>query len=150
MVDARNIPSDALINGLSAKFKEDSRIVPPPWVNYLKAGIHREKPWTQDDWYQVRLASTLRKISIYGPVGISKLSSYYGGKVDKGSAGYHPGKGSRFLVRHMFQVLESLGYVKKDKSGRTISPEGRSLLDKTAKEVLEKMSKEDSSLKKLL
>ncbi|MHB8395927.1 MAG: 30S ribosomal protein S19e [Thermoplasmataceae archaeon] len=150
MVDARHVPPDALISGLSEKFKEDKRVEVPAWVNYLKAGIHKEKSWIQDDWYQVRLASTLRKVATQGPIGIARLSSDYGGRVDRGSRGYHPGRGSRFLVRHMFQTLEKLGYVKKDRNGRVISPEGQSLLDKTAREVLEKMAKDNPELKKLL
>ena len=78
MVDARHVPPDALISGLSEKFKEDKRVEVPAWVNYLKAGIHKEKSWIQDDWYQVRLASTLRKVATQGPIGIARLSSDYG------------------------------------------------------------------------
>ena len=149
MVDFRNIPNDLLINALAAEFKKDKRIKAPEWTTYLKAGIHRESAWTQSDWYETRLASTLRKIGEYGPIGISRLSAYYGGRVDRGSIGYHPAKGSRFIVRHMLQTLESLGYVKKDKKGRFLSPAGISLLTKVSKDIITERSKESEVWAKL-
>ncbi len=150
MVNARHVPYDALIKGLSEKFAGDKRVEVPSWVGFAKAGIHREKSWVQDDWYHIRLASTLRKVAFKGPIGISRLSADYGGRVDRGSQGYHPAKGSRFIVRHMFQTLEKLGYVSTEKRGRIISSKGQSLLDKTAREIIESRLKENPELKKLL
>ncbi len=149
MVDFRNIPEDILIGAVASKFKDDEKIKVPEWAMYLKAGIHRELSWTQPDWYYTRLASTLRKIGKYGPIGISRLSAFYGGKVDRGSAGYHPAKGSRFIVRHMLQTLENLGYVKKDNRGRQLSPKGFSLLTKVSKEIVKEKSKESEIWAKL-
>ena len=121
MVDAKKIPPSALVEGLTEEFKEMKEIKVPEWVEFLKAGIHREKPWEQQDWYYRRLASTLRKVSLMGPVGIEKLGQEYGGSVDRGSKRYHPASGSRFIVRHMLNTLESMGYVKKDSKGRMLS-----------------------------
>lgn len=59
MVDFRNIPNDLLINALAVEFKKDKRIKAPEWTAHLKAGIHKESAWTQSDWYETRLASTL-------------------------------------------------------------------------------------------
>ncbi len=149
MVDYRNLPDDLLIRALAEQFKKDDRVKAPEWTEYLKAGIHRESAWTQSDWYQTRLASTLKKIGKFGPIGISRLSAYYGGRVDRGSQGYHPAKGSRFIVRHMLQTLETLGYVKKDKKGRYLTPKGISLLTKTSKEIIKEKSKESEIWAKL-
>lgn len=150
MSDVMKVPPEQLLNRLVEEFKKDERIKVPDWVNYLKAGIHREASWTQPDWYYRRLASVLRKVYVKGPVGISRLSEDYGGKVDRGSQGYHPGKGSRYIIRSMFQELETLGYVKKDKDGRIASPKGMSLLDKASKEVLTELSEKNEALKKYL
>ncbi len=76
-----------------------------------------------------------------------------GGKVDRGgSKRYHPAKGgSRFIVRHMLQTLESLGYVRKDGTkGRVISPQGQSLIDKVSREVLQKLAEKEPSLAKYI
>jgi len=150
MVDVKKVPPDILLNRLVEEFKKDGRIAVPEWSSYLKAGIHREKAWESPDWYYRRLASTLRKVYVLGPIGISRLSEEYGGKVDRGSKRYHPAKGSRFIVREILQELEKLGYVKKDKRGRTVSPTGASLLDRTSREVLKDFAKENPAMQKYL
>ncbi|EQD31394.1 30S ribosomal protein S19e [mine drainage metagenome] len=122
----------------------------PEWVEFLKAGVHREKSWEQTDWYYRRLASTLRKVSLMGPIGIAKLGQEYGGSVDKGSKRYHPASGSRFIVRHMLNALESLGYVKKDAKGRMLSPKGMSLVEKTSTKVMKELVEKNPELKKYL
>ncbi|MEM0157952.1 MAG: 30S ribosomal protein S19e [Thermoplasmataceae archaeon] len=150
MVDVKKVPPSILLDRLAEEFKKDSRISVPEWASYLKAGTHREKGWENPDWYYRRLASTLRKVYVLGPIGISRLSEEYGGKVDMGSKRYHPSKGSRFIVREILQELEKLGYVKKDKKGRSLSPTGVSLLDRTSREVLKEVSKENPALQKYL
>ncbi|MCL4330381.1 MAG: 30S ribosomal protein S19e [Candidatus Thermoplasmatota archaeon] len=150
MVNVERVPVNLLLNKVAQKLKEDKRVEVPEWVNFLKAGIHTEKAWENDDWYVVRLASTLRKLYLKGPIGISKLSAEYGGRVDRGSKPYHPAKGSRYIIRNMFQTLEELGYAKKDKSGRVISPQGISLLEKTSKELIAELSKENEIYKKFI
>jgi small subunit ribosomal protein S19e len=150
MTNVKEVPPEILLKKVAEKLKEDKRIEVPEWVHYLKAGVHKENSWDTEDWYHVRLASTLRKLSIKGPIGISKLSADYGGRVDMGSRSYHPRKGSRFIVRTMFQTLENLGYAKKDAKGRSISPQGVSLLDKATKEVLKELSEKNEFYKKLI
>ncbi len=150
MVDVKKVPPDMLLKNLAEAFKEDKRVEVPEWASYLKAGIHREKSWEDPDWYYKRLASTLRKVYLNGPIGISKLSEEYGGRVDRGSISYHPAKGSRFIVRKMLLQLESLGYVKKDRKGRMVSPQGSSVLDKASKEVMKSLAQSNPSLEKYL
>ena len=150
MVDVKKVPTDVLLKNLAEGFKSNKKIKIPEWVEFAKAGIHKEKAWEQPDWYYTRLASTLRKVFIMGPIGISKLSEEYGGRVDRGSKRYHPAKGSRSIVRHMLQTLEELGLVKKVTEGRVISPEGNSLLDKVSKDTLTTLSEKDKTFEKFL
>ncbi len=149
MVDVKKVPVQLLLNNLAKKFQADKRVIQEDWMKFAKSGTHREKAWEQDDWYFTRLASTLRKVSLNGPIGSSRLSEHYGGRVDRGSKRYHPGKGSRSIVRHTLIILEKLGYVKKAKDGRVVSPEGQSLLDKASKEVIKELVEKDKSLEKL-
>lgn len=149
MVDVKKVPAQLLLNNLAKKFQADKRVKPEDWMKFAKAGIHTEKTWDQEDWYFTRLASTLRKVSLVGPIGTSRLSEHYGGRVDRGSKRYHPAKGSRSIVRHTLMALEKLGYVKKVKEGRVVSPEGQSLLDNASKEVIKELVEKDKSLEKL-
>ena len=150
MTDALKVPPDMLIERITEIFKKDERIKVPDWTRYLKAGVHREKKWETTDWFYRRLASTLRKISVYGPIGISRLSSEYGGRVDAGSKRYHPGNGSRFIIRHTIKTLEELGYVKTEKRGRSLTPQGTSLVEKTSKELMKSISEKTPALQKYL
>ncbi len=149
MVNVKEVPPELLMKQLAEEFKK-TKLEVPQWTDYLKAGIHKEKSWEDPDWFYIRLASTLRKVFIKGPIGISRLSEEYGGRVDNGSQGYHPGKGSRYIVRQMLQTLEKLGYVKKDKKGRSIAPQGASILDKASKEAMKTLAQADPSLEKYL
>ncbi len=148
MVDVKKVPADIMIRELSKRLSEDKRIKQPDWTAFLKAGIHRENSWTQDDWYFTRMASTLRKLYINGSIGISRLSAKYGGATDRGSKRYHPEKGSRYIIRDMFHTLESLGLVKKTSTGRVLSSEGQKLLDQVAKDAIKKVSESDQRLEK--
>lgn len=150
MVDVRKVPAELLLRNLSKKFQGDKRVEAAEWLKFAKAGIHKEKSWEQEDWFYKRLASTLRRVYLTGPIGTSRLSEYYGGRVDRGSKRYHPARGSRSIVRHTLVTLEKLGYVKKDKNGRSISPQGQSLLDQASKEVIKELAEKDKSLEKLL
>ena len=149
MVNVREVPPELLMKQLTEEFKK-KKLEVPEWTDSLKAGIHREKSWEEPDWFYTRLASTLRKVYVKGPIGISKLSEDYGGRVDRGSQRYHPGKGSRYIVRQMLQTLEKLGYVKKEKRGRIIAPAGASILDKASMEAMKSLAQSDPSLEKYL
>jgi small subunit ribosomal protein S19e len=96
-------------------------------------------PPTNPDWWYVRCASVLRRIYIDGPVGVSRLRSFYGGKKRKGVATGAFAKGSGSVVREALQQLEKAGYVKKLKVGRQMTPEGQAFLDNMARKVKSKM-----------
>ncbi len=92
MVNVREIPADIMVEELTTEFSSMENLTVPEWTVYLKAGMHREKSWAQEDWYYRRLASTLRKVYRNGNIGTQKLSAEYGGKRDGGSKPYHPVK----------------------------------------------------------
>jgi small subunit ribosomal protein S19e len=96
-------------------------------------------PPTNPDWWYVRCASVLRRIYIDGPVGVSRLRSFYGGKKRKGVATGAFAKGSGSVVREALQQLEKAGYLKKLKVGRQMTPEGQAFLDNMAHMVKSKM-----------
>lgn len=135
MTTAYDVPALDLITRVAEKFKENDKINPPEWAEFVKTGVHKEFPPVQEDWWYVRCAAVLRTVYMDGPIGIERLSSVYGGKKDRGSAPGKKAKGSGAVLRKAVQQLEAAGYVKTDKTGRTVAGPGRSLLDNTAHEL---------------
>ncbi len=147
MVTAYDVPPDKLIKEVANMLKE-KKVEPPEWSRWVTTGVHKEKGPENEDWWYIRIASVLRKIYVYGPIGTSRLAAYYGGNEDRGSKRYKARKGSRSIVRKALQQLESMGYVKKEKEGRVVTPQGQSFLDNAAKKVFDSIAKEREDLKK--
>ncbi|HLB70462.1 MAG: 30S ribosomal protein S19e [Candidatus Methanoperedens sp.] len=135
MTTVYDVPAEMLINSAALKLKNDQKVNPPEWAKFAKTGAHKELSPDNVDWWYVRCASILRRVYIDGPVGISRIRSFYGGRHRNGVTPVHFSKGSGSIAREALQQLEKAGFVKAQKSGRIISPQGRSFLDNTANEV---------------
>lgn len=131
-------PPDVFIERLADYLKENyDEIVPPQWAYFAKTGPHKDRPPQEREWWYIRCASILRKLYILGPIGVSRLRKEYGGRSRKGRRSERTWKGGGSSVREPLQQLEKVGLVeKKDKEGRILTREGRSLLDKIAAEIL--------------
>ena len=137
MTTAYDVPPGLLIERLKDRLQKDGKVKPPEWAPFARTGVHTEKAPTQGDWWYRRVAAVLRKVYLHGPVGTTRLAAEFGGRRDDGSAPYHPRKGSRAIVRHALQVLESAGYLRpEEKKGRVLTPDGRRLLDRIAHDVV--------------
>jgi small subunit ribosomal protein S19e len=146
MVNFKDVPPETLLKKLSSELAKS--IKEPDWVDDVKTGEHKERGPIDDDWYYMRLASVLRKIAINGPIGIEKLAAEYGGKVDRGSKRHHAAKGSRKILREALSELEAKGYVKKDKKGRSLTPEGMKILNAVSLEVINELKEKVPSIAK--
>jgi small subunit ribosomal protein S19e len=134
MVSALEAPANELIRRMAEKLKSESAIKPPSWLAYVKTGAHAErKPQEKDFWY-IRSASLLRKLYLEKKVGVGKLRTWYGRSKSYGTTPEHHVDAGGSIIRKALQQLEAAGYVKKDKGGRTLTPKGRSFVDKTAME----------------
>jgi small subunit ribosomal protein S19e len=146
MATLYDVPAEDLIEAVAADLAE--RIDEPDWADLTKNGVHNEMPPQQEDFWHVRAASVLRKIATDGPVGVDRLATEYGGG-KRGSNRYRvsPRKrsnGSKKVIRTICQQLEDEDLVKQAGSeGRTVTGEGRSLLDDTAGEVLQDLDRPD-------
>lgn len=128
-------PSD-LTHQLSKELKKRDEIQPPEWSHFTKTGAHKERPPDQPDWWYLRSASILRRVYEKGPIGVSRLSTYYGGKKTRGSAPEKSRKGSRKITRTILQQLEDAGLIIKTKrEGRKISSDGTSLLTQISMQI---------------
>ncbi len=100
----------------------------------------------------MRAASMLRKLyKSPEPIGIEAFRTIYGGRQNRGSAPEHFRKAGGSVPRKILQQLEEAGLVVKVPGrGRTLSPAGRSLLDTTAREIMEELVKTRPELERYL
>jgi small subunit ribosomal protein S19e len=141
MTTLYDVPAEDLIEAVAAELAEEDAIEAPDWFAVAKTGVGRELPPEQEDFWQVRAASLLRKVAIDEPVGVGALRTAYGDS-KQGSNRYRvrPNQktdASGSVVRTILQQLADAGYVHvAEGEGRRVTGEGRSLLDDVAGEVL--------------
>ena len=144
MTTLYDVPAESLIEALMEVLEEEDAIEPPEWVEFTKTGTDRELPPEQDDFWTRRAASLLRKVAVDGPVGVGSLETEYG-DAKQGSTRYRvrprrQSGGSGNIIRTALQQLEEAGYVEvAEGEGRQVTPEGHSLLDETAEDVLDSL-----------
>ena len=130
-----DVPAEALIEALV----DELDVEEPDWAQFTKSGVSRELPPEQEDFWQRRAASLLRRVAIDGPVGIDRLATHYGGS-KQGSTRYRTrpdmkAGASESIIRTILQQLEEEGLV------MTAEGEGRALLDETATELIEELDR---------
>ncbi len=145
-----DVPPSTLIERLANYLKEEvDEINPPTWAPFVKTGIQTQRPPQNPDWWFVRCSSILRKIYLKGPIGIEKLRSEYGGRIDRGAKPEHARKGSGTIVRKATQQLQKAGLVKQlGNEGQIVTNEGRQLLDRLSTELKRELEKTIPELKK--
>ena len=135
MVSARDANPELLVKKTAVELQK--KIHMPEWAKFVKTGVSRERPPEQDDWWFLRAASLHRRIYMDGPVGVSKLRTYYGGLQRQGHQPAHFKKAGGKIIRTILQDLERVGLIEKinkPKKGRIVTREGQKFLDKVAKE----------------
>jgi small subunit ribosomal protein S19e len=149
MTTVYDVPPQKLIDLTADKLKEFAEIAEPDWAGDVKTGTHVETQPVQENWWYIRTAAVLRKIYLNGPIGTERLSGEFGGAKDRKTKPYKAVKGSRSIIRHSLQQLETAGLVVADKnSGRKVTPKGQSLLDNTAREVMKELASANPELSK--
>ena len=148
MAKVFDVPADDLISKLSDQLKKDKKINPPEWTSYVKTGTHAEKIPQNRDWWYTRCASLVRKVYLHGPIGISDLKSYYGGRKRIGYNLDHHKDAGGAIIRNALQQLEASGYVEKKSKGRSISNEGMKRVDRLATEIFKEISKLNKDLER--
>jgi small subunit ribosomal protein S19e len=131
------IPKTELIERAAKAMQKFEAIQPPQWAIFVKTGMSKQRQPMRDDWWFVRAAAILRRLSdSEGPIGVQKLRTIYGARKNCGHAPERFYKGSGNILRKILQQLEKAGLAKKvDKGlhkGRIITPQGLSFLGKIA------------------
>ena len=145
-----DVPPSVLIERLAKHLKEEvDEITPPTWAPFAKTGVHTQRPPRNPDWWFTRCSSLLRKIYVKGPIGIERLRSEYGGRLDRGAKPEHARKGSGAIVRKALQQLQTAGLVQPLRNeGRVVTSKGRQLLDRLSTEIKRELEKTQPELKK--
>lgn len=134
MVSVLEAPADKLILRVAEILKTQNMVKPPEWLTFVKTGAHvQRKPHDKDFWF-MRCASMLRRSYMEGNIGVGRLRTWYGGRRNVGTRPEHHADAGGKVIREAFKQLETAGLVKKEKVGRTLTPKGRSLLDKACME----------------
>ena len=134
-----------MIEAVAKTLKESKEVQPPVESVFWKTGWFKEFPPVDSDFWYIRAASILRKLYRV-PIGVNRFKKIYGGR----SPGFvhlkHSASGSGKIIRKILQQLEKEGYVQTIKGeGRKITNEGRSLLDKSAANILRLKQKAEGS-----
>ena len=125
-----------LIKRLSGELRKLEELKPPEWSRYSKTGVHKERPPEQFDWWYTRAASVLRRVYLDGPVGISRLRTYYGGGKKRGVAPERFRRAGGKTLRIILLQLEQAGLVTKtERGGRKVTPKGAKMLESLADRV---------------
>lgn len=134
-----DVPQTELVERAAEKLKTNANIKAPAWAAFSKTSVSKERPPMRQDWWNVRAAAVLLKICKLGPIGVSKLRTYYGSKKNRGVKPEHFYKGSGNIIRKVLQQLDACGYTKKAESGvhkgRIITKEGKMFLESVAQDV---------------
>ncbi len=142
MVSTYDITPAKLLALIADELKKITEIKPPAWARFCKTANFKERPPVDKDWWYMRAASILRKVSRLGPIGTFKLRTVYGGKGSGSMAEERTEKSAGNHIRKILQQLETAGFLKqaqkKVHKGRILTPKGISLLDKCSA----KLSKE--------
>ncbi len=134
MVSIRDAEASRLISKTAEELKK--KMQKPEWAKFVKTGMGRERVPEDPDWWYMRSASVLRQIYLEGPVGVSRLRSFYGGLHRRGHKPAHFAKSGGKIIRTILQDLEKNNLVEKaDKRGRKITKEGQKFIDGMAKAV---------------
>jgi small subunit ribosomal protein S19e len=136
MASVKDVDSQKLLKNVAERLEKMSEFKPPSWSVFVKTGVNRERPPSQQNWWWIRAASVLRKVYLNQNMGVSRLRNVYGGRKNRGHKPEHKYKASGSIIRKVVQQLEAAGFVKAEKGkGRVITKKGKAFLNEAAKAV---------------
>jgi len=134
-----NVDQSKLVEKTAEELKKLDTLKKPVWANFVKTGVAKERPPIENDWWYKRAASILRKIYVFNLMGVNRLKVKYSSRKNNGHKPEHTHNASGKIIRTILQQLEKSELIKqaeiKGKKGRTLTPKGKSFLDKIAQNV---------------
>ena len=121
------------MNKIIDEIKKVKEVQAPAWAPFVKTGAHKERPPVNEDWWQIRAASILKKVHKYGPIGANRLAKMYGGRKNRGHRPDTKVKASANIPRKILQQLEAAGLIRQQKApraGKVVTKKGNDLVKK--------------------
>jgi small subunit ribosomal protein S19e len=112
------VPADKFNEKLAATLEKMPEFAMPEWALFVKTGVCKLRPPTNNNWWYNRVASILRQIYIKGIVGVGRLRNKYGDRKNRGVKPEKFAKASGKMIRVMLQQAEKAGYLEKVKEGK--------------------------------
>jgi small subunit ribosomal protein S19e len=125
-------------NKLAEALKKVPEFKEPEWVRYVKSGQAKQRPIEDVDFWHKRAASVLRQVYKKNIVGVSRLRTRYGSRMNRGTQPERFKKGSGKILRVILQQSDKAGFteivksvkgVRSKKPGRHLTEKGKSFLE---------------------
>jgi len=136
MADIRIIEPGKYNKLLAEALKKVPEFKKPEWVDFVKTGTNRQRPSSEEDFWQKRAASVLKQLYVKGIAGVQRLRTRYGGRKDRGMKPAKFVKGGGKIIRVILQQADLAGFtekIKSKKSGRELTKKGRDFLESLVK-----------------
>src|SRR3989338_45755 len=133
----REMDTKSFIDKCAEEFLKMKEMQMPENFIYSKTGPHKKYSPSNPNWWYISAASLLRRVYLNGPVGVSRLRSYYGGRKERGHKPEKTVRSGGGSIREILQQLETVGFVEKNKGkkpGRIISQKGDNFVKKIVSE----------------
>lgn len=136
MATVREVQAEKLIMAAAAELAKVKEMAPPTWAAIVKTGSGRMRPPEQENWWEIRSASMLRKLYFERSLGVSRFRSLYSNRKNRGHKPESTYPASGAVTRNILKQLGAAGLVKAEKGkGRSLTEKGRKFLDDVAKTV---------------
>ena len=148
------IPAGKYNDLLAKALKQIPEFKHPEWSLFVKSGVSKIKPPQEDDFWYKRAASILRQAYIRKVIGVNRLKTRYGSKLNRGMKPERFRKASGKIIRTILQQAEEAGLLEKynepgRRAGRKLTKKGKELLEgiKLSEKTEETKPITDTSLK---
>ena len=110
----------------------------PEWAKFVKSSPSKERPIEDPDFWYKRAASILRQIYKHKVVGVNRLRTKYGSKLNRGMKPERFVKSGGKIIRVILQQADKAGFtesvnntrgLKEKRMGRKITPKGKLFLE---------------------
>ena len=110
----------------------------PEWAKFVKSSPSKERPIEDPDFWYKRAASILRQIYKHKVVGVNRLRTKYGSKLNRGMKPERFVKSGGKIIRVILQQADKAGFtesvkdtrgLKEKRMGRKMTAKGKKFLE---------------------
>jgi len=123
---------------LAEALKKFPEFKEPEWAQFVKSSPSKERPIEDLDFWHKRAASILRQIYKKGIVGVNRLRTRYGSKLNRGVKPERFVKAGGKIIRTILQQADAAGLTetlkstkgtKEKRPGRRLTQKGKEFLE---------------------